>query len=146
MREENRIDYVEIPVTDPAQARDFFAALMGWEFQEWGDDYISFNDGRLDGGFRRADKPAPAEGVLVVFFSTDLERDRDRVVELGATITRRKITESLHAHSDRSSMRATQARVDSRCYDGAQEVSRTRDRDHGIRLLRGVEKHQYAGS
>ena len=87
MRKENRIDYVEIPVTDPWKARDFFAALMGWEFQEWGDDYISFNDGRLDGGFRRADKPAPAEGVLAVFFSTDLERDRERVVELGATIS-----------------------------------------------------------
>jgi len=87
MREENRIDYVEIPVTDPAKARDFFAALMGWEFQEWGDDYISFNDGRVDGGFRRSEEPAPATGVLVVFFSTDLERDRDRVVELGATIS-----------------------------------------------------------
>jgi predicted enzyme related to lactoylglutathione lyase len=87
MREENRIDYVEIPVTDPAKARDFFAALMSWEFQEWGDDYISFNDGRLDGGFRRSAEPAPATGVLVVFFSTDLERDRDRVVELGGTIS-----------------------------------------------------------
>lgn len=87
MHAEKRIDYVEIPVTDPAQARDFFAVLMGWEFQEWGDDYISFNDGRLHGGFCRSDKPAPAEGVLVVFFSTDLERDRDRVVELGATIS-----------------------------------------------------------
>lgn len=87
MREENCIDYVEIPVTDPAKARDFFAALMGWKFEEWGDDYISFNDGRFDGGFRRSDTPAPATGVLVVFFSTDLERDRDRVVELGATIS-----------------------------------------------------------
>lgn len=87
MREENRIDYVEIPVTDPAKARDFFAALMGWKFEEWGDDYISFNDGRLDGGFRRSTEPAPATGVLVVFFSTDLERDRDRVVDLGGTIS-----------------------------------------------------------
>lgn len=87
MREENRIDYVEIPVTEPAKACDFFAALMGWEFQAWGDDYISFNDGRLDGGFRRSEEPAPVTGVLVVFFSTDLGRDRDRVVELGGTIS-----------------------------------------------------------
>ena len=43
MRKEQRIDYVEIPVTDPGKARDFF--------------------------------------------SEDLERDRDRVVELGATIS-----------------------------------------------------------
>ena len=87
MRAENRIDYVEIPVTDPARARDFFAALMGWEFQDWGPDYISFNDGRLDGGFRRCEEPARSNGVLLVFFSEDLERDRDRVTELGASIS-----------------------------------------------------------
>jgi predicted enzyme related to lactoylglutathione lyase len=87
MRTEKRIDYIEIPVTDPARARDFFAALMGWEFQEWGPDYISFSDGRLNGGFRRSDKPAPGNSVLLVFFSENLERDRDRVVDLGASIS-----------------------------------------------------------
>ncbi len=87
MRTEKRIDYIEIPVTDPARARDFFAALMGWEFQDWGPDYISFSDGRLNGGFRRSEEPAPGISVLLVFFSKDLERDRDRVVDLGASIS-----------------------------------------------------------
>lgn len=87
MRQENRIDYVEIPFTDLHKARDFFSAMFGWSFQEWGDDYMSFNDGRLDGGFRRTAEPAPAGGVLVVFFSEDLERDLDRVQNLGATIS-----------------------------------------------------------
>lgn len=87
MRKEQRIDYVEIPVTDPGKARDFFSELFGWETQEWAPDYISFNDGRLEGGFRRAEQSAPASGVLVVFYSEDLERDRDRVVALGATIS-----------------------------------------------------------
>ena len=88
MNIEKRIDYVEIPVTDPIKARDFFAALFGWSFQEWGPDYISFNDSRLEGGFRRSDTPTAADGVLVVFYSENLERDRDRVKELGATISR----------------------------------------------------------
>jgi predicted enzyme related to lactoylglutathione lyase len=87
MRPENRIDYVEIPVTDLAKARDFFSALFGWSFQAWGDDYMSFSDGQMDGGFRRSAEAAPATGVLVVFFSTDLERDFDRVQALGATIS-----------------------------------------------------------
>ncbi len=87
MQEENRIDYVEIPVIDLGKAREFFSALFGWTFQEWGDDYLSFNDGRLEGGFRRAAESAPASGVLVVFFSHDLERDFDRVQALGATIS-----------------------------------------------------------
>ena len=87
MRAEKRIDYVEIPVTDLKKAREFFSALFDWSFQEWGDDYLSFSDGRLDGGFRRAADAAPSSGVLVVFFSTDLERDFDRVQSLGATIS-----------------------------------------------------------
>ena len=87
MRPENRIDYVEIPVTDMKKARAFFESMFAWEFQEWGDEYFSFNDGRLDGGMRLSTEPAPATGVLLVFFSKDLERDVERVQELGGTIS-----------------------------------------------------------
>lgn len=87
MRAEKRIDYVEIPVTDLQKTRAFFEALFGWRFKEWGDDYLSFHDGVLDGGFRRAADPAPASGVLLVFYSADLERDVERVTALGATIS-----------------------------------------------------------
>jgi hypothetical protein len=87
MRAESCIDYVEIPVTDLDKAKEFFSALFGWSFELWGDDYMSFNDGRFDGGFRRSPEPAPSTGVLLIFFSTDLERDFGRVQELGATIS-----------------------------------------------------------
>ena len=87
MRAENRIDYVEIPVTDLGKTREFFTALFGWTFQEWGDDYMSFSDGRLNGGLRRSAEPAPADSVLIVFYSEDLERDVERVQQLGATIS-----------------------------------------------------------
>ena len=87
MNQENQINYVEIPATDLEKARAFFEAMFGWEFTEWGSDYLSFNDGRLDGGLRRSEEPAPASGVLLVFYSQDLERDYDRVKELGATIS-----------------------------------------------------------
>lgn len=87
MSTENRIDYVEIPVTDVPRARAFLEAMFGWTFREWGDDYLSFNDGRLNGGVRKADEPAPASGVLLVFYSANLERDVERVQELGGTIS-----------------------------------------------------------
>ncbi len=48
---------------------------------------MSFNDGRLDGGFRHSAEPAPSTGVLLVFFSDDLERDVGRVKDLGGTIS-----------------------------------------------------------
>jgi predicted enzyme related to lactoylglutathione lyase len=87
MRDEGRIDYIEIPVTDLDRSREFFNQLFGWEFQEWGPDYYSFSDGRLDGGLRRSEEPAPASGVLLVFYTQDIDRDYARVKELGATIS-----------------------------------------------------------
>jgi predicted enzyme related to lactoylglutathione lyase len=87
MRAENQIDYVEIPVTDLKKVKAFFTALFGWSFQEWGDGYLSFNDGRLDGGFQLCEAPAPTNGIVLIFYSLDLERDLARVQELGATIS-----------------------------------------------------------
>lgn len=87
MRAEHQIDYVEIPVTDLAKTREFFSSLFGWSFQEWGDDYMSFNDGRLDGGFRRSPEAAPSNGALLVFYSRDLEHDLKRVEALGGGIS-----------------------------------------------------------
>ncbi|MCH9694431.1 MAG: VOC family protein [Gammaproteobacteria bacterium] len=87
MRAEKQIDYVEIPVTDLQKVKEFFTALFGWSFQEWGDGYLSFNDGRLDGGFQLSEKPTPTNGVVLIFYSSDLERDVARVQELGASIS-----------------------------------------------------------
>ncbi|MGI9235696.1 MAG: VOC family protein [Woeseiaceae bacterium] len=87
MSAENQVDYVEIPVTDLNMAREFFSALFDWTFEEWGDDYMSFNDGRLDGGFRRSPEPAASNGVLLIFYSEDLERDVERVTALGASVS-----------------------------------------------------------
>ena len=87
MSAENQIDYIEIPVTDLKKTRDFFSAMFDWSFQMWGDDYMSFNDGRLDGGFRRAAEPAASTGVLLIFYSEDLERDLEKAKALGADIS-----------------------------------------------------------
>ena len=87
MSVENQVNYVEIPATDIGKAREFFTSMFGWSFTEWGPDYVSFNDGRLDGGIRATDEPPAANGVLLVFYSSDLERDLARVQQCGATIS-----------------------------------------------------------
>ena len=88
MHKEGRIDYVEVPVTDIKKAQDFLSGMFGWTFQDWGPDYSSFRDGRLDGGLRRSEVPAPATGILLVFYSDNLERAVERVKKLGATVSR----------------------------------------------------------
>jgi predicted enzyme related to lactoylglutathione lyase len=87
---ENTIDYVEIPAKDPAKAKVFFTELFGWKFEDYGPDYCSFHDGRLAGGFHRANVTVSTDAgsPLIVFYKQDLAASRERVAELGGTISR----------------------------------------------------------
>lgn len=82
---DRRIDYVEFPVPDIAAAKRFYGEAFGWTFQDWGDDYASFEDGRLAGGFRR-DADPPLGGPLVVLYAVDLEAVLAAVESAGGTI------------------------------------------------------------
>ncbi len=88
MNPENKIDYIEIAAQDPQQARSFFEKLFGWKFEDYGPDYCSFSDGRLAGGFYRADLAASQSrgGPLIVFYKANLEAAVARVTELGGAI------------------------------------------------------------
>ena len=47
-----------------ARTKQFYGAVFGWKFEDYGPDYTSFFDGRLAGGFD-LEKPAPAHGLLL---------------------------------------------------------------------------------
>ncbi|MGI8436045.1 MAG: VOC family protein, partial [Chthoniobacterales bacterium] len=86
----NAIDYLEMPSRDLAATKRFFTALFGWSFEDYGPDYASFNDGRLAGGFFKAEDTWMSTGdcPLVVFYSAELEMIRAEVVRLGGKVTR----------------------------------------------------------
>ena len=86
-RKDNRIDYIELPGRDMPSMQTFYTQVCGWTFQQWGDTYGSFNDGRLDGGID-ADPETRRPAPLVVLFSSDLEAARDRVVKAGGRIVK----------------------------------------------------------
>jgi len=89
MSANNQIDYIEFQAADLAATRIFFEQLFGWKFTDFGPDYISFEDGRIAGGFSRGDKRSTIEsgGALVVFYHSNLEAVRQRVIDLGGRIT-----------------------------------------------------------
>ena len=72
-RHHNGIDYIELPCTNPPAIKAFYSKVFGWTFQDWGPDYISFNDGRLDGGFTTAE-PVTLGGARIILYSRDLEK------------------------------------------------------------------------
>lgn len=83
----HRIDYIELPVGNLNDAKQFYHAAFGWTFTDYGPEYAAFNDGRLNGGLDSdpAEKP---KAPLVVIYASHLESTLARITQAGATITR----------------------------------------------------------
>jgi predicted enzyme related to lactoylglutathione lyase len=83
----HRIDYIEFSATDIAATKGFYTAVFGWKFTDYGPDYTSFEDGRISGGFAKA-QLISGNGVLVVIYSSELEKTKEAVVRNGGKITK----------------------------------------------------------
>ena len=69
-----KINYLELPLVEHAKTCAFYEAVFGWTFQDWGPDYLCFQEAGIDLGFNRELNPAAGgNGVLVVIFADDLE-------------------------------------------------------------------------
>ena len=60
---DQRVDYIELAVTSVPDAKRFYGAVFGWRFEDYGPDYASFADGRLNGGFAKTDMPGPRASI-----------------------------------------------------------------------------------
>ncbi|MDC0714782.1 VOC family protein [Stigmatella sp. ncwal1] len=83
----HRIDYIELPAGDIAEVKRFYGEVFGWRFEDYGPDYTSFQDGRLNGGFSK-EVPGGKGGPLLVLYSRDLEATLARVREAGGRIVK----------------------------------------------------------
>ena len=82
MREDGKLDYLELPGGDLGATKTFYAEAFGWQFIDYGPTYAAFNEG-LDGGFQAeeaADKP------LAVLYAHDLEAMAQTVTAAGGAI------------------------------------------------------------
>jgi predicted enzyme related to lactoylglutathione lyase len=87
MREDGKIDYIELPGTDLPATKGFYAQAFGWSFIDYGPQYAAFDNAGVDGGFN-ADAADRAKAPLVVLFATDLEAMHAKVLAAGGQITR----------------------------------------------------------
>jgi predicted enzyme related to lactoylglutathione lyase len=87
---DRRIDYIEFPATDLPATKRFYQQAFDWKFTDYGPDYASFEDGRLDGGFHAGAEAratsGTGKGALVVLFAVDLADAEARVRRAGGTI------------------------------------------------------------
>jgi uncharacterized protein len=86
MRQDGKIDYVELPGGAMAATKAFYGAAFGWTFSDYGPDYAAFNEG-VDGGFQ-VDQAEAVEKPLVILYAHDLEAMAAKVAAAGGVITR----------------------------------------------------------
>ncbi|MBE0713428.1 MAG: VOC family protein [Candidatus Aminicenantes bacterium] len=84
---DKRIDYIELPTLDLIEAKRFYGDVFGWTFVDYGPEYSSFNDGRLDGGFRK-EPTVQAGGPLVIMYSVNLELLKGKIKSAGGAIAK----------------------------------------------------------
>lgn len=84
MREDGKIDYIELPGRDLEASQRFYGAAFGWTFQDWGPTYRAFEGAGLDGGVTTESARAP----LVILYAHDLEAMEAKVRAAGAQISR----------------------------------------------------------
>ena len=87
MREDGKIDYIELPGGDLPATKGFYQKAFGWSFVDYGPEYAAFDNAGVDGGFN-ADAADQAKAPLVVLFSTDLEASLAKVVAAGGKVSR----------------------------------------------------------
>ena len=84
---DRRVDYIEFGATDIPRTRRFYERVFGWQFEDYGPAYISFQDGRLSGGFT-GDAPVRPANPLVVIYAVALDQVEARIRAEGGTIVR----------------------------------------------------------
>src|SRR3989442_7767599 len=80
--QDRRVDYIEFGATDVGRTKQFYQQVFGWQFQDYGPDYTSFQDGRLSGGFTK-DAPVRPANPLVVIYAVQLEAIEAKITQAG---------------------------------------------------------------
>jgi predicted enzyme related to lactoylglutathione lyase len=85
-----KIDYIELPASDFDAVQAFYESVFGWTFQDYGESYRSFSDGKLNGGFyQSALVSTTAKGAaLIIFYAADLEAVEQAVIKAGGAIVK----------------------------------------------------------
>ncbi len=90
MSTDQKIDYLELPARGFDAVQSFYKQAFEWSFTDYGPDYTSFTDGRINGGFYKSDQRSSTENgaALIVLYASDLERTRETVVSSGGRVVK----------------------------------------------------------
>ncbi len=90
MNKHNTINYLELPAHNFNKTKRFFKQVFGWQFVDYGPDYMAFENAGIDGGFYRSSLSSRTESgsVLIVFYSSNLTETLSHVEAAGGMIVK----------------------------------------------------------
>jgi predicted enzyme related to lactoylglutathione lyase len=86
----HKINYVEFATTSIEDAKKLYTAVFGWNFKDWGPDYIDASP-EITGlalGFRRGEpgQTQTSSAPLIVLYSADLKATEAAIIAAGGSI------------------------------------------------------------
>jgi predicted enzyme related to lactoylglutathione lyase len=84
---DNHINYIEFKAKDLDDIIKFYSEAFGWTFTSYGENYISFSEGGVAGGFEKTDESI-TNGVLVILYHSNLQQIKNKVIKSGGQITK----------------------------------------------------------
>ncbi len=89
MNAHEKLNYVEFPAKNIEKTKQFFSAVFGWEFVDYGPEYTAFSNQGLDGGFFKSELSSKTENgsALLVFYSRKIEVTLNKVILNSGIIT-----------------------------------------------------------
>ena len=89
MNKHEKINYIELPTNDISKTKEFYRAVFGWDFTDYGPDYTAFSNAGIDGGFYQSERSSSSQkgSALIVFYSADLESTALKIENAGCKIT-----------------------------------------------------------
>ncbi len=90
MNQHEKLNYVEFSASNLDATKSFFSAVFGWEFTDYGPNYMAFSNQGLDGGFYKAQLSSETStgGALLVFYSSNIEATLAKITSNGGTIVK----------------------------------------------------------
>lgn len=85
------ISHIEIPAKDLDVSKEFFLKLFGWEFKNFGNGYLLFNDKKgITVGLKKYDEVNTGNTTIFHITVTDIDARLEKAVSLGGKIVRGK--------------------------------------------------------
>ncbi|MBU0661132.1 VOC family protein [Patescibacteria group bacterium] len=83
----NTITYIEFKSTDIAETKIFYSNVFGWTFKDFGEQYTSFADSGVMGGFEQTDENIQ-NSILIVLYYDNLDEVQQKIIDAGGKISK----------------------------------------------------------